>query len=332
MRVLLEIGSGPDKGRKIRLTTDQSITVGRTEWADFSAPQDPRISAQHFSLHVENDACRIRDLNSRNGTYVNGRLVPEAVVQDGDVVVAGDTHFILRIDTGVGGKQSDGNPTVHGLTPSAFPPREKPVAASPNSTSATPEITLKTVAGGLFHAECSSTLLPPLELLDRVQRHLQLPLYLIVDFTRLGIPCPPEIGQPPILFNWLPEPAAVNSPVVVDIKKFPAALSLIESGWGGDAVVAIASTRPPEELLQHLRSCARVKKDSVLGFCWPSIFSALLMSCDHEMVRRLIEALDLVLIENAENPQLWQVFSHTNLQMLFDKMGLPTGARVAAAN
>ena len=55
MRVILQITSGPDAGRKVLLSALQSLQVGRTERADLSVPQDGRMSGVHFALETDNE-------------------------------------------------------------------------------------------------------------------------------------------------------------------------------------------------------------------------------------------------------------------------------------
>ena len=97
MLVSLEVKSGPSAGKGIRLQSGQSVRVGRTHKADFAISGDSHISGVHFALEVEANACRIRDLNSRNGTLLNGQKVDTAVVQSGDTIVAGESSFAVMI-------------------------------------------------------------------------------------------------------------------------------------------------------------------------------------------------------------------------------------------
>ena len=98
MRVVLTIADGPYEGRTVLLQVGQTIKIGRTEWADFSLPHDERMSSVHFALDCERNRCAVRDLESTNGTTVNGEPVPEAELQDGDVIVAGRTRFTVAIE------------------------------------------------------------------------------------------------------------------------------------------------------------------------------------------------------------------------------------------
>ena len=66
---------------------------------------DRRVSGNHAKMYPMNGAWRICDLNSTNGTYVNGRRVSEAALREGDIVTIGPyeitfTSECLRISGG----------------------------------------------------------------------------------------------------------------------------------------------------------------------------------------------------------------------------------------
>lgn len=98
MQVILEIRTGALAGNNIRLKPGQLVRLGRTSKADFAFPDDSQMSGVHFVLECDEGACQIRDLNSRNGTLVNGKKVGAATLQDGDQIVAGRTHFAVRTE------------------------------------------------------------------------------------------------------------------------------------------------------------------------------------------------------------------------------------------
>ncbi len=50
---------------------------------------DVSVSRRHAKFTVTADGCALSDLSSRNGTYVNGALVSDADLSDGDRVVLG---------------------------------------------------------------------------------------------------------------------------------------------------------------------------------------------------------------------------------------------------
>src|SRR5271165_6085606 len=100
MIVLLEVTSGPSAGKGVRLQSGQSIRVGRTSKSDFVLSADSHISGVHFAIELSETDCRIRDLNSSNGTLVNGQKITTAALQDGDTIVAGETTLRATVETG----------------------------------------------------------------------------------------------------------------------------------------------------------------------------------------------------------------------------------------
>ncbi len=98
MRVVLKVASGPLQGRSILLQAGQLIKVGRTEWADFAIPHDDRLSGMHFALQCDGQQCRLRDLESTNGTMVNGVPTLDTLLNDGDQIVAGRTSFVVEVE------------------------------------------------------------------------------------------------------------------------------------------------------------------------------------------------------------------------------------------
>jgi len=58
---------------------------------------DPRISDMHALVYLKGEEWWIKDLNSSNGTRVNGtKIDPEAMIKPGDKITLGQTEFILR--------------------------------------------------------------------------------------------------------------------------------------------------------------------------------------------------------------------------------------------
>ena len=97
MRLVLEVISGPYAGKRIEAEAGQVVRIGRTIKADI-ALEDTFLSGVHFAIECDAKACRLRDLNSRNGTQLNGELITEAPLKDGDQVHAGRTDFVVRIE------------------------------------------------------------------------------------------------------------------------------------------------------------------------------------------------------------------------------------------
>ena len=86
----------PDsQGREHSLELTSSMTVGRSDKADLIV-DDERTSRMHFSIHLEDDVFILRDLQSRNGTFLNGSRIDAHPLKPGDQIRAGGVNFLLR--------------------------------------------------------------------------------------------------------------------------------------------------------------------------------------------------------------------------------------------
>jgi len=68
------------------------FTIGRNPSAKLQI-DSARVSREHAVIVREDDAYRIRDLGSTNGTCLNGRRIDEAVLADGDVLLIANVEF-----------------------------------------------------------------------------------------------------------------------------------------------------------------------------------------------------------------------------------------------
>jgi pSer/pThr/pTyr-binding forkhead associated (FHA) protein len=98
MNVTLEIVDGPQLGRRVTLRQGQVATFGRTEWADFSFPEDAELDDVHFAIECRATGCSVRDLDSRSGVQHNAQPVGSADCQPGDKISAGKTTFAVAIE------------------------------------------------------------------------------------------------------------------------------------------------------------------------------------------------------------------------------------------
>jgi hypothetical protein len=64
------------------------ITIGSAE-DNIIQVENPSVSRHHAVVIVEQTSCKVRDLQSTNGTLVNGRAVSEAYLNNGDTVEIG---------------------------------------------------------------------------------------------------------------------------------------------------------------------------------------------------------------------------------------------------
>ncbi|PIE02418.1 MAG: hypothetical protein CSA81_07065 [Acidobacteria bacterium] len=72
-----------------------TTTLGRSPENDIHIPEE-RISRKHAQVSFGPGGYSIYDMNSENGTYVNGSRVQEQILTDGDVILIGTTQFVFR--------------------------------------------------------------------------------------------------------------------------------------------------------------------------------------------------------------------------------------------
>jgi hypothetical protein len=99
MVVVLEAVAGPIQGRRIEVRSGSIVRLGRTAKSDYAIGEDSYLSGQHFAVEYDGAQCRVRDLGSSNGTFVNGDRVTERIVQEGDSLVAGGSTFTIHLDS-----------------------------------------------------------------------------------------------------------------------------------------------------------------------------------------------------------------------------------------
>lgn len=74
---------------------EQQLTVGRDVYNSLSL-SDADLSRSHAIIFEHDDHATVKDLNSRNGVYVNGDKVKEKDLRDGDEVILGSTVLIFN--------------------------------------------------------------------------------------------------------------------------------------------------------------------------------------------------------------------------------------------
>ena len=101
MEVALKVEGGTSHGRAMLVRANQRARFGRGELMDFSVPGDGVMSSTHFEIECFSDRCVVRDLRSRNGTWLNheaiGGAANEQVLKTGDQIKAGETSFLVTV-------------------------------------------------------------------------------------------------------------------------------------------------------------------------------------------------------------------------------------------
>ena len=83
-------------GRTYDLKVDRT-TVGRVSDNAFEIPE-ASVSSHHAEILLKGNEVVVRDLDSTNGTFINGERITEAVLQPGQTLRFGTIE--LKLDTG----------------------------------------------------------------------------------------------------------------------------------------------------------------------------------------------------------------------------------------
>ena len=95
--VRVEVMDGPDRG--LVPESDETVAIGTSPDNEIVL-SDPTVSRYHLELHCE-EGVLVRDLGSRNGTFVNDVRIREAIVPIGARVRLGGSVLLL-LDAGAG--------------------------------------------------------------------------------------------------------------------------------------------------------------------------------------------------------------------------------------
>ena len=95
--LVLKVISGPNAGAEIGIEKGKSYTIGKDPNSNDIVFQDLSVSRNHAKLSVNADGViEIEDLQSKNGTSVNGELITEKkVITPQDLISLGTTAFLI---------------------------------------------------------------------------------------------------------------------------------------------------------------------------------------------------------------------------------------------
>jgi membrane fusion protein (multidrug efflux system) len=86
------IGKGGE--RSLKMAEGVEYSIGRSPGADIVV-DDAQCSGRHALVFLRGDRCTVRDLDSANGTFVNGEQVNQAEIRPGDRLMVGRTEFAV---------------------------------------------------------------------------------------------------------------------------------------------------------------------------------------------------------------------------------------------
>ena len=83
-------------GRSHDVKTDKT-TIGRVEDNSFQIAE-PSVSSHHCEVLVRGNDVIVKDLNSTNGTYINGEKITESPIKPGQILRLGQIEMRLETD------------------------------------------------------------------------------------------------------------------------------------------------------------------------------------------------------------------------------------------
>jgi hypothetical protein len=257
MRVTLETEAGVGVGGECVVSTGEVRRVGRRHPADLAFPDDSYMSGVHFSIECSGVDCRVRDLGSSNGTFVNGRRVEEAILYSGDLIVAGQARFRVHVETESSASTTASLTTANTASPPLPPPPEE---------------------AGLDELQK--------QVLEILRKQPE-PLFAILDAARnkrvLDLLSKSEEQYQSLYEGQQGEDLANFAPYLVRFSKESKFLiTLIREGWGKSWGVYLTCDKPFEEVRKHFRHFLLVQtedgKELYFRFYDPRVLCAFIPS------------------------------------------------------
>jgi len=287
MQITLENETGKARGRLV-LRTGQFIRVGRKLPADLTGNEDAFMSSLHFLIECKADCCRISDMDSRNGTFLNGARITDAVLRDGDVISAGQTRFRVHIQVEEGA--------------------EAPKVGSPDFTGVLGEGTLD------LHRE-------PKDLREILSSQPGEHLYALLDAAQddrvLELLRESKEQYQSLYEGQQGEELANFAPYLVELPKDSSLLSaLIEEGWGKSWGIYLTGREPFPEIRKHFRRFLLVRnpegQESYFRFYDPRVLGIFLLAFNAEESTQFFGSVSSFCMEGEQPSTLLQFVGTAN--------------------
>jgi hypothetical protein len=322
MRLILEVKSGLFAGRKIWLGPSQSQTVGRTAEAGFVVSGDARLSGVHFAVECGQLECRLRDLGSSNGTFLNEERIQAAPIYEGDVIRAGGTTFAVSIKGGSpqparrdAARADAGQGAMQGA--------RQPAAASP------PAMYRKYVCrSGLNLLRGVACRFDVAEICSRLAG--MAPLYMVAAEGAIAtIPQSESLEAIPVFDPMPKETGADESPVIMGPCAGKDWFQFAAGAWGQDSLLFLCDRRPLAEVTSQLRrfACEMLASPATrrLATFRPAAMGEFLANGEPQAVARLAGGMLGILLEVHQGDR-WALFDCNDLKCELHKHGFAEAA------
>ena len=134
----VSIKAGPDTGKVYDVA--QAAILGRLDTNDIPV-KDGKASREHAKIYKQGDQYAIVDLNSSNGTFVNGEKITKRILKNGDEIAIGTVRILFELPEA----QEKKAPARKGLDEAfeAAKKGEKPPAAAAAASGKPADVILK---------------------------------------------------------------------------------------------------------------------------------------------------------------------------------------------
>jgi hypothetical protein len=318
MKILLELRSGPKAGTKLPLALGKPLRIGRNPKADHPFPDDKLMSSLHFAIDYGEKGCRLLDLQSSNGTFLNGARVKEATLASGDEIRAGNTVFVIRMSADEAlpaeSPKPESLPTSR-PEPKPAPTPSAPVAGLYGGLPSFPAAAPKIITEPLAPPHARPLPSPPTPRQPRLQDLLAKdfqPLYVLLDASR----------EPSVLKVILESKEEYQSlyegpqgaqlahfaPYLVRVPQKSSLLDiLVHQAWSKSWGVFVTCDMPLKDLRTHFRHFLTVKlpdgQQVYFRYYDPRVLRLFLPTCLPEETTQFFGPVKHFLME-AEDPKL----------------------------
>jgi hypothetical protein len=95
----LIVADAKGNAHRVDLEINKSLFIGRSKGNNLSF-DDTKMSRQHFVIEVENGEYYLSDLQTTNGTFLNGiKVLSRRKLENNDVITAGNEKFVFKAGT-----------------------------------------------------------------------------------------------------------------------------------------------------------------------------------------------------------------------------------------